>query len=130
MLDGKTTRSNSANGLECQNLKTLVAAGSKFELLRTELNLLDKLCSELRKQGHWSNQLEVHWDAHRERLLDDLQEIASVAITKPATCYTQLRVKAQILLEYCTPEGGDMSDLLGASICRDILTAKNINGGL
>jgi hypothetical protein len=95
--------------------------GAKFGTLRLELRLLDDLCAALRKQGFWTEQLELSWELHRERLLDEMQDITSIAIKQSACNHAQLRVKARIFLEYCTPEGGDTPDLLGASICQDIL---------
>jgi hypothetical protein len=101
----------------------LIKVGAKFGTLRLELRLLDDLCAALRKQGFWTEQLELSWELHRERLLDEMQDIALIAIKQSAGTYAQLRVKARIFLEYCTPEGGDTPDLLGASICQDILAA-------
>jgi hypothetical protein len=127
MLDHKISQFKADGRLVSRENKTLVEVGLKFELLRIELRLLDGLCADLRTHGHWTDILEAHWDAHRERLLDDMHDIAQTAILCPAQCHEQLRVKARILLDYCTPEGGDVPDLLGASICRDILSAESPN---
>jgi hypothetical protein len=106
----------------------LPSESDKFEGLQLELRLLDVLRSDIKKVGYWSDDLEAHWESRRERLLDAMHDVACLAVEVPSECLEQLRVKARILLDYCTPEGGDMADQLSVSICRDILAMSHLYG--
>jgi hypothetical protein len=106
------------------NAVALLSVGNKFDHLKIELLMLDRIYNHIRAGGHWSEQMQDHWDNQREHLMDQMQDIASKAISLPALCHNQLRVKARILLDYCMPEGGDTPELLGISICNDILAAR------
>jgi hypothetical protein len=125
MITGKQSLPKQPNASEpVSSSWLLTSVGAKFDLLKAELRLLDQLCAQIRDNGHWTDNLETHWEMQRERLLDAMHEIATAAITQSAVNADQLAIKARILLDYCTPEGGDVPDLLGASICNDILAAQ------
>jgi hypothetical protein len=40
-------------------IPTLLSVGNKFEFLKIELLMLDRIYNHIRKGGHWSDQLQV-----------------------------------------------------------------------
>jgi hypothetical protein len=115
-----------ANTNDQSDKMSLISEGAQFDLLSVELRLLGTLCTNLRKGGFWTEQLETQWDNFREELLDQMNAIAVAAIEMRARTPEQLEIKARIFLEFCAPEGGDLPDQLSISICKDIIASGSV----
>jgi hypothetical protein len=106
----------------------------RTELTDTELLNLGRRFQELKRavarslndsgsidDADWTLNREVMHRKAVDPIQRELFALASASVALPATSLVELRIKAEMLLEYADPGATDIVGGLTAALCRDVL---------